>query len=147
MRDALPSRAARYPRSTGFAVIVGAAGGSLILGTVWAFLAKAKYDHALTTECGGNPNSCSPQGIADGRTAHDQALVATMGFVGAAVFVAGAATVYFAWPTTQDRMAVAPAVSSAGAPPETCSSMWPSPSWTGPGYGTPTRRWYGAGWW
>jgi hypothetical protein len=96
-------------------VLVGAAAGSLALGTVWAFLAKAEYDHALATECGGNPNSCSPQGIADGRTAHDRALVATIGFVGAAVLLTGAATVYFAWPTKQDRLAVAPTVSSSGA--------------------------------
>ena len=87
--------------------LVGAAAGSLVLGTVWAFLAKAKYDHALTTECGGGTHSCSPQGIADGHTAHNQALVATVGFVGAAVFLAGAAGVYFVWPTRQERIAVA----------------------------------------
>jgi hypothetical protein len=96
-------------------VLVGAAAGSLVLGTVWAFLAKAKYDHALATECGGNPNSCSAQGIADGRTAHERALVATIGFVGAAALLAGAGTVYFAWPTKQDRFAVAPTVGSSSA--------------------------------
>ena len=95
--------------------LAGAAAGSLVVGTIWSFLAKAKYDHALETECGGSAGSCSPQGIADGRTAHDRALVATVAFVGAAAFLAGAATVYFAWPTTQDRIAVAPTVSGTGA--------------------------------
>ena len=95
--------------------LVGASGASLVLGTVWSFLAKAEYDHALATECGGNANSCSAQGIADGRTAHNRALVSTVAFVGAAVFLAGAATVYFAWPGTQERVAVAPTVNTASA--------------------------------
>jgi hypothetical protein len=95
--------------------LLGASGASLVLGTVWSFLAKSEYDHALTTECGGNPTSCSAQGIADGRTAHDRAMVSTVAFVGAAVFLAGAATVYFAWPGTQERVAVAPTVNTAGA--------------------------------
>ncbi len=95
--------------------LLGASGASLVLGTVWSFLAKAEYDHALATECGGNANSCSAQGIADGRTAHDRALVSTVAFVGAAVFLAGAATVYFAWPGTQERVAVAPTVNTASA--------------------------------
>lgn len=95
--------------------LLGASAASLVLGTIWSFLAKSKYDHALATECDGTPNSCSAQGIADGRTAHDRALVSTVAFVGAGVFVAGAATVYFAWPGTQERVAVAPTVSSGGA--------------------------------
>ena len=74
--------------------LLGASGASLVLGTVWSFLAKSEYDHALATECGGDPNSCSAQGIADGRNAHDRALVSTVAFVGAAAFLAGAATVY-----------------------------------------------------
>ena len=95
--------------------LVGAAAGSLVLGTVWAFLAKAKYDHALTIECGGDPHTCSPQGIADGRTAHDRALIATVGFAGAATFLAGAAAVYFAWPAKHERITVAPSVNDKGA--------------------------------
>ena len=94
--------------------LLGASGASLVLGTVWSFLAKSQYDHALATECGGGPNSCSAQGIADGRNAHDRALVSTVAFVGAAAFLAGAATVYL-WPGTQERVAVAPTVSTAGA--------------------------------
>jgi hypothetical protein len=95
--------------------LLGASGASLVLGTIWSLLAKSEYDHALATECGGSPNSCSAQGIADGRTAHDRAMVSTVAFVGAAAFLAGAATVYFAWPGTQERVAVAPTVSTAGA--------------------------------
>jgi hypothetical protein len=94
--------------------LLGASGASLVLGTVWSFLAKSEYDHAIATECGGNPNSCSAQGIADGHTAHDRALVSTVAFVGAAAFLAGAATVYL-WPGTRERVAIAPAVSTAGA--------------------------------
>jgi len=95
--------------------LVGAAAAGVVVGTVWAFLAKAKYDHAIITECDGRADSCSPQGIADGRTAHDRALVSTIAFVGAGAFLAGAATVYFAWPSTQERIAVAPTASSSGA--------------------------------
>lgn len=95
--------------------LAGAAAGSLVVGTVWAFLAKAEYDHALTTECGGRSDSCSPQGIAEGRTAHDRALVATVAFAGAGVFLAGAATVYFAWPASAERIALAPTISDRGA--------------------------------
>lgn len=95
--------------------LLGASGASLVVGTIWSFLAKSEYDHALSTECGGNANTCSAQGIADGRTAHDRALISTVAFVGAAAFLAGAATVYFAWPGTQERVAVTPTVSRGGA--------------------------------
>ena len=95
--------------------LLGAAAGSLVIGTVWAFLAKAKYDHALTTECGGRSDSCSPQGIADGRSAHDRAFVSTLGFAGAGIFLAGAETVYFAWPATNERVALAPTITDRGA--------------------------------
>jgi hypothetical protein len=95
--------------------LVGASAASLVVGTVWALWAKAEYDHALTTECGGSASSCSPQGIADGHTAHDRAFVATLAFAGAGVFLAGAATVYWKWPSTQDRIAIAPTVSGRGA--------------------------------
>ncbi len=105
----------RWRKKVGGALL-GAAAGSLVVGTVWAFLAKAEYDHALTTECGGRPDACSPQGIADGGAAHDRAFVATIAFVGAGALLAGAATVYFAWPTTkQDRITLAPTLSGNGA--------------------------------
>jgi hypothetical protein len=105
----------RWQKKVG-GVLVGAAAGSLVVGAVWALLAKAKYDHALIVECGGDPHLCSPQGIAEGRTAHNEAFVATAGFVGAATFLAGAAVVYLAWPTTgQERITVAPVVSSTSA--------------------------------
>ncbi len=104
----------RWQKKVG-GVLVGAAAGSLVVGAVWAFLAKAKYDHALIVECGGDPHLCSPQGIAEGRTAHNEAFVATAGFVGAATFLAGAAVVYLAWPARPERITVAPVVSSTSA--------------------------------
>jgi hypothetical protein len=104
----------RWRKQVGVALL-GAAAASLVVGTVWSIRAKTEYDHALDNECSGSANTCSPQGIADGRTAHDRALVATVAFVGTAAFLAGAATVYFAWPTTKDRVAVAPTVSGNGA--------------------------------
>jgi hypothetical protein len=104
----------RWRKQVGGALL-GAGAGAVVVGTVWSLLAKLEYNHALITECGGSANSCSPQGIADGHTAHDKALVATVAFVGAAALLGAAATVYFAWPTTQDRIAVAPTVSRNGA--------------------------------
>ena len=87
----------------------GAGVAGLAVGTVWAIMSKSKYDHALASECDGDPGRCSPQGIADGRTAHQQATVATVGFVAAGVLLSAGAAVYLAAPR-QTQLAVAPSV-------------------------------------
>ena len=94
--------------------LAGAGAGVLVLGAVWGVLAKSEYDHALDSECGGDRNSCSPQGIADGHTAHQRATVATVVVAGGAVLLAAAAAVYFIAPK-QDQVTVAPAIDGKGA--------------------------------
>jgi len=90
---------------------VGIAG--LAVGTIWGILSKATYDSALQTECGGDPNRCSSEGIAEGRTAHRQATVATIGFVTGGLLLATGAVIYFTSPK-HDGVAVAPALDNNG---------------------------------
>jgi hypothetical protein len=75
---------------------VGAAG--VAFGVVFAFIAKSTYDHALQSECGGNPSLCSPQGSHNGQTAHDQANLATVGVVAGGALLAGGAILYLTAP-------------------------------------------------
>jgi hypothetical protein len=86
--------------------------GGLAVGTIFSILSKSTYDHALGSECGGDSNRCSPDGIADGRTAHHQAAVATVGFATAAVFLAAGAAVYFT-SSEHGSVAVTPAVGAS----------------------------------
>lgn len=92
----------------GYAGIAG-----LAVGTIWSILSKATYDTALQVECGGDPNHCSSQGIADGRTAHRQAAISTIGFVTGGLLLGTGAVVYFASPK-HDGVAVAPAFNNGG---------------------------------
>jgi hypothetical protein len=87
--------------------------GSLAVGTILSILSKTTYDHAFSSECGGDPNRCSAQGIADGRKAHREATIATFGFVTAGVLLAAGAALYFASPK-EDGVAVVPAVEKSG---------------------------------
>lgn len=116
--DAIPAPPARPTdgstmRNVGIGV--GAAGAvGVVVGSILGFVAKSTYDHALRDECGGNVNGCSSQGASDGATAHNQAAVATAGFVlGGALLVAGAAF-YFTAPR-ESGLAVAGSLSSGGA--------------------------------
>lgn len=70
-------------------------GGAAAVGTIFAIMSKVKYDNALSSNCGGDPNRCSSQGIAEGRAAHRQATVATVGFVAAGALLAAGAVLYF----------------------------------------------------
>jgi hypothetical protein len=84
----------------------------LAVGTIWSILSKATYDTALQVECGGDPNHCSPEGIADGRTAHRQAAISTIGFVTGGLLLGTGAVIYFASP--KHDFAVAPAINNGG---------------------------------
>src|SRR5262249_33128975 len=93
-RDEPPLNAGRK-----IGLALGGAGlGGLAVGTVFSLLSKAKYDHALASECGGDPNRCSADGIADGRAAHNGAAIATLGFAAGVVLLGAGATLYFASP-------------------------------------------------
>ena len=92
----------------------GAGVASFAVGAIWALRSKVTYDHALVTECDGDPGRCSPQGIADGQTAHQQARVATIGFLAAGVLISAGAAIYFTTPR-QTQVAVAPSVADRSA--------------------------------
>jgi hypothetical protein len=93
---------------------VGAAGVvGIVVGSILGFVAKSTYDHAFQYECGSNVTTCTQEGANDGVTAHNQAALATAGFVlGGALLVAGAAF-YFTAPH-ESGVAVAGTLSSGG---------------------------------
>jgi hypothetical protein len=83
------------------AFVLGGAGVvGLVVGSVLGLVSKSSYDHALQTECGNNPNGCSPQGIQDGQSAHGQATASTVAFVAGGALLAGGAILYFTAPKT-----------------------------------------------
>jgi hypothetical protein len=82
------------------AYVVGGAGVvGLAIGSVLGLVSKSSYDHALQTECGNNPNGCSPQGIKDGQSAHGQATASTVAFVAGTALLGAGAALYFTVPT------------------------------------------------
>jgi tetrahydromethanopterin S-methyltransferase subunit F len=111
-RAAEPSEQALTSRGRNKKIALGlgaAAVAGLAVGSIWAIRSRSTYDHAITSECDGDPGRCSPQGIADGHNAHDQAAVATVGFVAAGVLLSAAAVVYFTVPRPT-QLALAPSV-------------------------------------
>ncbi len=81
------------------AYAVGGAGVvGLVIGSVLGLVSKSAYDHALQTECGNNPNGCSPQGVQDGKSAHSQAAASTVAFVAGGVLIGAGAVLYFTAP-------------------------------------------------
>jgi hypothetical protein len=82
------------------AFVLGGAGVvGLVVGSVLGLVSKSSYNHALQTECGNNPNGCSPQGIQDGQSAHGQAAASTVAFVAGGVLLGAGAVLYFTAPT------------------------------------------------
>ena len=100
-------------RTLGLA-LAGAGLVGLVAGAVWSLRSKSTYDDALSSECAGDPNRCSAQGIADGQTAHRQAGIATIGFVAGGVLLAAGATLYITGPK-HTRVALAPAIDGSGS--------------------------------
>ena len=82
----------RASRSGGAGVV------GLVVGSVLGLVSKSSYDHALQTECGNNPNGCSPQGMQDGQSAHGQAAASTVAFVAGGVLLGAGAVLYFTAP-------------------------------------------------
>ena len=88
-------------------VALGAAGiAGLVAGGIFGVLSKSTYDHALSSECGGDPHGCSPQGTQDGQGAHGQATASTIAFAAGGALLAAGAVIYF----TAPRIAVTPSV-------------------------------------
>jgi hypothetical protein len=80
-----------HPRRTA-AFALGAAGVvGVVVGAVLGIVAKSDYDTGVQSGCqDGNPQRCTPLGVAAVDTAHDQALGSTVAFVaGAALVVTG----------------------------------------------------------
>lgn len=78
---------------------VGALGlAGVALGGILAALAKSTDAHALSDECGGDPDACSPTGVRDGERAHAQARASTIALIGGGVFLGAGALVYFTAP-------------------------------------------------
>jgi hypothetical protein len=95
-------------------LVLGGTGiAGLVLGGVFGVLTKTTYDHALSTECNGNPNGCGPSGVSDGSAAHTQSVVSTVGFVAGAALLAGGALLYFTAP--RDRGVTVTASMAPGA--------------------------------
>lgn len=79
----------------------GAGVVSIVVGSILGLVSKSNYDHALQTECGNNASGgCSPQGIADGKSAHGQAAASTVAFVVGGALLATGAALYFTVPKT-----------------------------------------------
>jgi len=100
--------AGRTQRGAGLA-LGGAGVVSLVLGSIFAAVAKATYDSAK-----GCPSACTGPGYQQGQTAYTEAGVATAGFIAGAALLAGGATLYFTAPKGPS-VDVSPTVGSGGA--------------------------------
>jgi hypothetical protein len=91
----------------------GAGAAGIVLGAIFGLVAKSTYDKAWT-ECGQDARGCTPQGVHDGQTAHQQATVSTVSFVAGALLLGGGAALYLTAPKGP-TVAVTPGVSLDGA--------------------------------
>ncbi|HEX7664811.1 MAG TPA: tetratricopeptide repeat protein [Polyangiaceae bacterium] len=83
---------------------VGVAAG--IVGTVFGVVAKSKNDASNDGICNSSTNLCSSQeGVDDRSAAKTDALVSTIAFIGAGVFIAGGAVLYFTAPKSKKPVA------------------------------------------
>lgn len=83
---------------------VGVAAG--IVGTVFGVVAKSKNDASNDGLCSADTNLCSSQqGVDERSAAKTDALVSTIAFIGAGVFVAGGAVLYFTAPKSKRPVA------------------------------------------
>jgi hypothetical protein len=111
-------RASREPASDGNAqrmvgMVLGGAGVvGVAVGSILGLVSKATYDHAFSSECGSNANTCSAQGAQDGQTAHGQATASTVSFVAGLALLGGGAVLYF---TAPHGLSAGPTVGSDGA--------------------------------
>jgi hypothetical protein len=99
------TQAGRTQRSAGLA-LGGGGVVSLVVGTIFAVVAKATYDGAK-----GCPSACTGPGYQQGQTAYTDATVATAGFIAGAALLAGGATLYLTAPRGP-RVDVSPTVGS-----------------------------------
>ncbi len=96
-------------------LLIGGVGlTGLAVGGLFAALAKSTYGHALSGECGGDPNACSAAGESDGRSAQAQARVSTIALVGGGVLIATGAVIYLTAPG-DGRVSLGPAVGAGSA--------------------------------
>lgn len=93
----------------------GAGVVGVIIGGIAGIASKSSYDHTKSTECGPNANAhfgpdvCTQQGVDDVGSAHTQATVSTVAFIGGAAFLGAGAYLYFTAPRG-DRVSIVPGV-------------------------------------
>jgi serine/threonine-protein kinase len=102
----------RTQRLAGLAV-GGAGVVGVLVGSIFGLVSKSTYDHAFGSECGSNAGGCSAQGVQDGQTAHDQATIATVGFVAGLALLGGGAALYFTAP--HQGLSIGPTAGPGGA--------------------------------
>jgi hypothetical protein len=118
-RHAAPeARPARWNAVRVTAVVVGGLGvAALAVGTGMAFLARSRYDDALSFCVDRDPLRCKTNGVEGIEDARSFAGVATLVFVGGLVGVAAGAVLWLAAPTpgepTRARLWIAPSVDSS----------------------------------
>ncbi len=93
-------------------VVIGGAGVvGLVLGSVFAVVAKSTYGGAQGHGC---PNACTNAGYSQGQSAYAEATAATVGLIAGGALLVGGAILYFTAPKG-GRLSVGPAVSATGA--------------------------------
>jgi hypothetical protein len=118
--DALALRRAGLGAQRIAALALGGAGAAgLLAGGVLGLVAKSTYDRALQSECGSAAGfadryQCNFSGVSEVGSARTQATVATVGLIGGATLVGGAAILYLATPGG-GRVTVAPSMGVASA--------------------------------
>jgi hypothetical protein len=96
--SAAPPQSAGPSQQRAIGLIIGGVGAaSLVVGSVVGLVAKSTYDDALKF-CPSGPQSCSSQGVAGSATAHNQAAIATVAFVGGLAALAAGTTLYLTAP-------------------------------------------------
>jgi hypothetical protein len=86
----------------------------VVVGSIFGLLTKTSYDHAINSECGPNagfpnPSACTPAGVNDVHSAHDDGTIATVGFVAGLALLGGGAYLYFSAPKAR-AVGVSPVV-------------------------------------
>lgn len=80
-------------------LVVGGVGvAGLVVGGVFGIVSKSTYDKAVTNDCHGTTNACSPGGVSSGSTAHAQAAVSTVAFIAGGALAAAGLVLYFTAP-------------------------------------------------
>jgi hypothetical protein len=88
-------------------VVTATAGiAAVVVGSALGLVANNNYQSALKNQCSGDPNGCTPQGVANGASAQALAGVSTGLFIGGLVAAAAGITFYIVGAPTTSGAAV-----------------------------------------